>query len=153
MTVPGLVQLDLVAVIGPDGWRPDRCLRHEQPEAARVDFTIDNGPTMPNWKVRRHRLVAWPICAACLQSRRLRAAPILAAGVVIAISLFLLLLMGARDPSIPALVMVVAVVVLVAGLFGRRWQTITGLVLLGRPPDTLLVRTARTAGKHPHDRP
>jgi hypothetical protein len=76
---------------------------------------------------------------------------IVTAGVVIAISLYLSLPMNAQDPSVPAPVTVLAVVVLVATLLGRRWQTISGLVLLGHPPDTLLVRTTRKASRHPRE--
>jgi hypothetical protein len=96
-----------------DGWRPRRCLRHDQPAIERRSLLVDNLlDSVLSVQVRNVRIPDWPLCDGCLEAQR--RARWLAAGTSIATLgyVWLLLTHAAGQSFVTQLILALAFVAL-----------------------------------------
>lgn len=82
------------------GWRPERCLRHNQPAVERRTLLVDSlGDSVLSFQVHHRRVSDWPLCAECLRDRRRSQALALVVGLAaVALAGCLLTSGGTRAP-------------------------------------------------------
>jgi len=127
------------------GWRPQRCLRHDQPAVERRTLLVDSlGDAVLSFQVHHRRVSDWPLCAECLRDRRRSQALALVVGLaVVALAGYLLTSSGTRAPLAEIVAgLLLAAVAALAVVVSRRavLLALSAGVRMSRDGQTLVLR-------------